>query len=258
MSKNKVICDGEDDGFLLVSTSGSTMPGQFLPITDVTLVTQKDTVLNSGYTTLEQTSENHDANVWESSWRSKGKRFLSFACDPNESYIVTDICIIPDDKEVPDGFHGCFQTRDSKEKGLRKHVLCVKKEMKTSVSTAVCSILVLSVSKGEFPPSGYTYIGPPLNDLHVVIKCDEITPPAPVPAPRKTSSNPVQSTLQRQQSMFCPSSLLQGVPFIINPKFDTKTMANDPLVSSIAIMSIEDISARYTYSFETEETIVSG
>ena len=51
--------------------------------------------------------------MYESSWRSKGKRILCYDKDPNSNYIITDVLVIRDDEQVPDGFSGIFLTEDT-------------------------------------------------------------------------------------------------------------------------------------------------
>ena len=51
--------------------------------------------------------------MYESSWRCKGKRYLCYEKDPTTTYIITDLIIIKDDEQVPNGFSGIFLTEDT-------------------------------------------------------------------------------------------------------------------------------------------------
>lgn len=62
---------------------------------------------------METTIKNHDGNLWEQTWRHKGKRFLGFKRNPDDQYVVTDITVVEEDKDIPDDYAGLLITKDT-------------------------------------------------------------------------------------------------------------------------------------------------
>ena len=64
---------------------------------------------------LDTTVKGNDGNLYESSWRHKGKRLLGYKKNPNDDYVVTDLTIITEDKDVPDEYAGVLITKDTRK-----------------------------------------------------------------------------------------------------------------------------------------------
>jgi len=92
------------------------------PITNVFIITSKENLKPSIniQKLLSCTQRGYDADLYESSWRNKGRRYLVYEKDPSSSYIITDVRIIKDDEQVPNGFSGIFLTQDTEEKKFEK------------------------------------------------------------------------------------------------------------------------------------------
>lgn len=67
-------------------------------VTDLCLVAQQEQSSMVEWKVLETNTFGQDGNLWESTWRSKGKRNLAYKSDDADEYVVTDIQILPDDK----------------------------------------------------------------------------------------------------------------------------------------------------------------
>ena len=86
---------------------------------------------------LTCTQRGHEADLYESSWRSKGKRILCYDKDPNSNYIITDVLVIRDDEQVPNGFSGIFLTEDT---SIFDYFALLKDELKNLIHLVGCWI----------------------------------------------------------------------------------------------------------------------
>lgn len=226
-------------------------------ITDVFLVTARDSDFSTFI--LETTIKNHDGNLWEQTWRHKGKRFLGFKRNPDDQYVVTDITVVEEDKDIPDDYAGLLITKDTKEKGSRKYVICYKRDSRNSVNKAITEVNVINESKGELVPAQFTSVNSSINDVLIVFKIqDVVTQPKPPKLPPRQSPS-VQVQQFQQHSAGVPSSPIsgiEGVPFQINPKYNTQSTHNNPMLNEIHKISLDDIIAKYSYSFHTEKGVI--
>lgn len=222
--------------------------GEF--VTDIFLVTSRDGDLSTFI--ADTTIKGHDANLWESTWTNKGRRFLGYKKSPSDQYVVTELWVGSDDKDPPDDFAGVLITKDTKEKGLRKQLLAYKRDQKKAGMKAIVDIVIV---KGEPLPMNYTEIGQSINERKIACKFEEILPTAPAKPPQipPRKANPLP---RQESSMGSPSAGIDGIPFQINPKFDSKSFVNDPIVSGISTISADEILSKFNYSFDTERKAV--
>ncbi|XP_047134657.1 multivesicular body subunit 12A isoform X1 [Hydra vulgaris] len=223
-------------------------------VTDVFLLTGKDA--DPEIIVIDSTYQKQEANLFDSSWRNKAKRFIAYKRYLNDQYVVTDILVIPEDKDVPDDYAGCYLTKDTREKGLRKHILCYKRDLRTSVEKAITDIKVLG--KGEYIPSNYSSTSTNLNENQIIFKIDNIKRRAPL---RQAPPIPPLATVQKENSIqpLSPGSLvtdLDGVPFEINPRYYGSNKMDNPSISDMYTPTVEDILRKYDYSFEKEKSVI--
>lgn len=221
---------------------------------------------------LTCTQRGYDGDLYESSWRSKGKRYLGYEKDPSSSYVVTDARVIKDDEQVPSGFSGIFLTEDSNEKALRKHVLCIKKEPRQTATTGVAEFSLINQYKGETADPTFYTISHEINDMNITFHVESAQRPAnilPQPhqaqkvnevqlqMPRNTSGPSSHSTtLQSGSPIKTPLTGIDGIPFTINPKYNLDTRINDPIMSSIPVLTVDDINRKFQYDFTLEQETV--
>ena len=66
----------------------------------------------------------HDGNLYESSWRHKGKRLIGFKRNADDEYVVTDIVVVTDDKDGPDDYAPIPITKDTRKSFSMYIFLC--------------------------------------------------------------------------------------------------------------------------------------
>ena len=227
------------------------LSGRF--INDLFLVTNRI----PGTHVLESTVSGYDANMWESSWRNKGKRLLAYTNKDEDEYIVTDIVILPEDKDNDmDGYAGLLLTKDTCEKGLKKHIIYYRRDSRKTASKAIEQIILVNQSKGELVQPLFSALSCPVNEILITIKTGDIPkqqtsanalPKLTIPHGAQTSNVPMSPV---------PASGLDGVPFMINPKYDTNQVGNDPVIGGISIISLDELCQKYEYSFTTENKVI--
>jgi len=245
------------------------------PITNVFIITSKENLKPSIniQKLLSCTQRGYDADLYESSWLNKKKRYLVYEKDPSSSYIITDVRIIKDDEQVPNGFSGIFLTQDTEEKSLKKHVLCVKKEPRQSAAKSVSDLCLINQSKGERADPTFYTISYEVNEMNITFQVDTIQRQASVlPHPQQAQRvNEMSLQMSRNPSLHsnsgpntqiptspikAPASGIEGVPFTINPKYRLEASINDPIMSSIPVLTVDDINRKFQYDFTMEQEFV--
>jgi len=219
-------------------------------ITDLFLVTNKDNDAGTFY--LDTTMKGHDGNLYESSWRHKGKRLIGFKKSAEDEYVVTDIVVVTDDKDGPDDYAPIPITKDTREKGLKKHTVCYSRGHRQSSEKAITEIYLVNPSKNEAVPPYFTAVSETVNDITICFKTEaipKIKRPAPSTPPKE------QSQLLNTAPKVSVSSGIDGVPFQINPKFNTSSGGSDPLIANMLFVSPDDIQRKYQYSFDLEREV---
>lgn len=254
------------------------------PITNVKIVSQKDRC-PPNYFMLAKTVQGHDGQLFDSTWRQKGKRYLCFSREVGES-VVEDITVIgeDDDRFIPTGFTAIVKAHDDDEKALRKHLLCLK--LSKAAVNAVCDIVLINKNKGETVPSGFHSIVNEVNDLTLCYKVAPILraqytqasalPQHSTPSTASTgqhwygqSSGQAESRhYQHQHSTpysshssvsFSPkaTSAIEGLPFVVNYKFEILWKKSGPTVPNMQSLSVTDINSKYYYDFSSEQEVTS-
>jgi len=204
-----------------------------------------------GVKVLDTTLGGSDANIWESSWRSKGKRLLAYSNNDADEYVVTDLVVLPEDKDRDmDDYAGLLLTKDTNEKGLKKHIIYYKRDLRTTASKAIEQIIVINPSKGEMLQPLFTAVAHPINELVITFKIGDL--PKAQTAQQKTSQ---VSNVPVVSNVPSPPTGIEGIPFQINPKYNTNQGANDPIIASMCEISVADIEEKYNYGFTTENRV---
>lgn len=217
-------------------------------VTDIFLVTSRDTDTDTFI--LDTTCKGNDGNLYESSWRHKGRRLLGFKKNPDDEFVVTDLTVITEDKDVPDEYAGVLITKHTREKGLKKHILCYSRGERKTSSEAITEIYLVNESKSENVPANFTSVSETVNDIQICFKKQEIPkikkPAPPIPPPQQAQNIMTASKMTH-------ISGIDGVPFQINPKFNISSSGSDPLIAGMMFVSPDEIERKYQYSFNIEK-----
>lgn len=267
---------------------------QFPPITDIKIVSQKDRC-PAKYFMIEKTLQGHDGQLFDSTWRHKGKRYLCFSREAGEN-VIEDLTVINEDDNVLSGFTAITKAHDYDDKALRKHHLCLKIQSVKTASNAICDIVVINRTKGEIAPPGFHVIANEVNNLSLCFKVApvmRVQPAAPNAGHQYNmySSTPYslgpnrqewygQSSAtgpwQQQQQQHPPgypaaqqvpyqtmlskpgaSSAIEGLPFQVNSKFDILWKKSGPALPNMQSLSVSDINSKYDYDFSKEQAVTS-
>lgn len=248
----------------------------FSPVTDIKIVCQKERY-PPGYFMLTKTVQGNDGQLFDSTWRQKGKRYLCFARQGGQN-VIEDLTVIDEDDRVPAGFTALTKAHDDDDKALRKHFLCFKiKASKTAVS-AVFDIVLINRNKGETAPPGYKLITNEVNNLSVCFKAAPMTrePPGPPSVHQNPYSVPPQNQWYGQAPVPSPqqhqlgyqalpavsakpgaSSAIEGLPFEVNSKFEMLWKKSGPVIPAMQSLSVSDIDVKYNYDFSKEQAVTS-
>ncbi|XP_007488654.1 multivesicular body subunit 12A [Monodelphis domestica] len=191
--------------------------------------------------------------------------------------VVTDIQILNEKTPLPNGFTYISEFLDTKASVSKKKRVCMK-----LVPIGVADMAVFDVrlsGKNKVVP-GYIRVGE-IGGFAVWCKKGKVSKPKPLPKPRSISLemkglsldrssdsseklSPLssrQGTIRRSDSIYEASSLygisaMDGVPFVLHPKFEGKD--NGPMgfsaLADLTIKSLADIEEEYNYGFVVERT----
>ncbi|XP_020851017.1 multivesicular body subunit 12A isoform X1 [Phascolarctos cinereus] len=191
--------------------------------------------------------------------------------------VVTDIQILNEKTPLPMGFTYISEFLDTKASVSKKKRVCMKLVPLGVADTAVFDVRLSG--KSRVVP-GYMRVGE-IGGFAVWCKKGKVSKPKPLPKPRNislgisglsldkssdSSEKPStlssrQGTIRRSDSIYEASSLygisaMDGVPFILHPKFEGKD--NGPMgfstFADLTIKSLADIEEEYSYGFVVERT----
>ncbi|XP_076326921.1 multivesicular body subunit 12B-like [Tachypleus tridentatus] len=236
------------------------------PVTRICIV-EDPAKCPSGFQLVAKTfDQDTDADLWKDGIFGKRiTRYICFMKDQNSSNEVVQSITVVGERELPPDWTALLYTHDSEQKAIRKKNLCYKLVSKDLVQEAVTDIIVLSKSKN--PPPGFTFAGE-VNSLLICYKCGPVSParfPRVVdPLPYNVLSNGQQVSQQQpyvqgQRTLYGNSithnAVLDGVPFIINPKYSDFSHLLHFIIPDIALKSEDQLRVQYNYSFQVEYQI---
>ncbi|KAM4643761.1 multivesicular body subunit 12A isoform 2-T2 [Amazona ochrocephala] len=147
--------------------------------------------------------------------------------------VVTDVLVLSDRSPQPLGYTRAPEFPEPRPGGSRKKRLYVKLQPVGVADTAVVDIKLSSKSK-TLPY--YTKAG---------------APAAPCSIKRAAS----QHEALYDTSNIYGLSAMDGVPFTLHPKFDTRlSSGSNALLTDLNVKSLADIEAEYNYAFVVEKT----
>lgn len=267
------------------------MEQQDWPITGVAVVADIGKC-PAGYTTIDRTHDKHeDADLWRDGWF--GSRITRYLCvercapQPGNDVLV-DVTVINDRDPVPAGFTVVDYTHDTRERAVKKRVMCVR-WMNTSITNSAISELILLSKGARRPPNGYTLVGE-LNCLTLCYKMANIKTQSsitnhtdmnmadlsnnlpytlnpgretaynqgsPAPAPTETGTFARVGPPQRTMSCLSSSTItpLSGVAWQLSPKLENLNRLKNIQIPDIRYKSMMEIENEYSYQFDLEKTV---
>ncbi|XP_033927794.1 multivesicular body subunit 12A isoform X2 [Melopsittacus undulatus] len=186
--------------------------------------------------------------------------------------VVTDVLVLSDRSPQPAGYTRAPEFPEPRPGGSRKKRLYVKLQPVSAADTAVVDIKLSSKSK-TLPY--YTRAGEMGN---FAIWCKKGPVLKPVPKPRSISTGLKQLSLQspdygasaapcsikraasQHEALYDTSNIyglsaMDGVPFTLHPKFDTRfSSGSNALLTDLNVKSLAEIEAEYNYAFVVEKT----
>ncbi|CAH1787942.1 unnamed protein product [Owenia fusiformis] len=194
-----------------------SLPSDY-PITGLCIVSNQSNC-PPGYQTISKSYDRgEDADLWKDSiFKSKVTRYLCttrhFPLDYGRlNNVLADILIQNEKDIIPTGFTDLGVTLDTKEKSIKKKMICVKMLPREATTHAICELLILSGSRR--PPTGYTLAGE-LNNLMLCFKMGEVPRDTKTtPTPGEHGVPPAYMPNKINQSSPGPPSAL---PYALNP-----------------------------------------
>ncbi|XP_022104864.1 multivesicular body subunit 12B-like [Acanthaster planci] len=164
------------------------MADDSLPITGVCVVADKER-RPVHYDLIENTTDNQDADIWKDSFFRKVKRYLCFTRQPVQGNVVlTDLTVIKEGDQIPQGYTAIPTTSDSKEPVLKKKILIVQLVMRGQVTKAICGIYLTS-SKAKTRPIDASPRGE-INGLSLYLKMGTLPSPTSQTVPTDPYGRP--------------------------------------------------------------------
>uniref|UniRef100_A0A8C6IL50 Multivesicular body subunit 12A n=1 Tax=Melopsittacus undulatus TaxID=13146 RepID=A0A8C6IL50_MELUD len=237
----------------------AAMAADEAPLTGVAWAAAPDAA-PAGWTVIGVTVEGTAANLG----KGFGLKSGGYLCAP-PGPVVTDVLVLSDRSPQPAGYTRAPEFPEPRPGGSRKKRLYVKLQPVSAADTAVVDIKLSSKSK-TLPY--YTRAGEMGN---FAIWCKKGPVLKPVPKPRSISTGLKQLSLQspdygikraasQHEALYDTSNIyglsaMDGVPFTLHPKFDTRfSSGSNALLTDLNVKSLAEIEAEYNYAFVVEKT----
>ncbi|XP_042658753.1 multivesicular body subunit 12A [Tyto alba] len=229
----------------------------------------------AGWTVIAVTVEGAAANLGKS-FGHKGGGYLCVSGGGAEAPpgpVVTDVLVLSDRSPQPAGYTRAPEFPEPRTGSSRKKRLYVKLLPLAAAETAVFALKLSSKSKAL---PHYLKIGEIGN---FAIWCKKGPVQKPIPKPRTLSAALRQLSLQppdsdhkspaarssikrvsQHESLYDTSSIyglsaMDGVPFTLHPKFQSKlTSGSNAILANLNVKSLADIEEEYNYAFVVERT----
>ncbi|XP_036409352.1 multivesicular body subunit 12A-like [Megalops cyprinoides] len=263
-----------------------------LPVTAVAW-TSNSTTCPKDFSLISMTQDGTAANFVRG-FGIKSGHYLCFSTNTAGGMVVSDIQIITDKEPIPHGYCYIPEYLEPKASVWKKKRVCVRIVPLGSVETAVLDIRLTAKSKVVL--QHYTCLGdihgyviwckkghfsspvPQAKPRSISVELrkmslDQPAPPLPL-RPSNTHPAPSVGKLSRRrsnleikdpgESVYDSSNIygisaMDGVPFVLHPRFETQASRPVPsnALSNICIKSIQDIENEYNYTFAVEESAAS-
>ncbi|XP_069121412.1 multivesicular body subunit 12B-like isoform X2 [Argopecten irradians] len=187
------------------------------PITAVTVVTEPSKC-PAGFTIIDKTYDKRDdADLWRDGYF--GKRICRYMCVERSAPsvgrdVLVDVAVINEKDPIPAGFTCVDFTSDTREKAMKKKMLCVRYMSCTLTKDAIAELIILS--KGvRRPPNGYNLVGE-LNNMALCFKMAGFRSPNAEPQ-QNTVNPPYSPNYTTETPLNNMSNVGSALPYAINP-----------------------------------------
>lgn len=262
--------------------------GSDLPITGVCVVSDPGKA-PPNFTLIDRTFDrSEDADLWKDGLF--GRRTMRYLCversvpDMTKDVLI-DVAFINERDQPPPGFTVIENTNDTGEKALKKKLLCARWMLPSMTNDAITELIFLSRATRK-PPAGYTLVGE-TNNMALCYKMGHLSKPAAKPNEPDTTQGYAPptynmksigsslphgttdyygppsgmagyhqaggaSTMARTGSLASSVTPLSGIPWQLNPKFQSLAELQNLTIPQIRYKSIMDIEKEYEYDFRME------
>ncbi|XP_051993846.1 multivesicular body subunit 12A [Xyrauchen texanus] len=257
------------------------------PITAVAWASN-GTTCPSHFTLVSLTEDGVSAN-FSRGFGLKSGYFMCYSKDLSGGMVVADVQVISDKETIPHGYCYIPEYLEPKASVGKKKRVCVRIVPVGSITTAVLELRLTAKNKTMLQQ--YTCLGD-MNGFIVWCLKGPFSTPVPQakprsvsldlrslsldgagpPLPLKPSNHPAappkvsrrRSNLETSKSLEVVSdsgnhsniygiTAMDGVPFILHPKFESNTKVSISSLCDIRIKSVLDIENEYNYTFAVEE-----
>ncbi|XP_033725382.1 multivesicular body subunit 12B-like isoform X2 [Pecten maximus] len=187
------------------------------PITAVTVVTDPSKC-PAGFTIIDKTYDKRDdADLWRDGYF--GKRICRYMCVERSAPsvgkdVLVDVAVINERDPIPAGFTCIDFTSDTREKAMKKKMLCVRYMSSTLTNDAIAELIILS--KGvRRPPNGYNLVGE-LNNLALCFKMASFRSPT-TESQQNNVAQPYSPNYTTEAPLNNMANIGTTLPYAINP-----------------------------------------
>jgi len=274
--------------FILDSLS-KTLPDD-RPITSLQIIENLEKCPTGFHPIRKTYDQDQDADLWRESGGFLKRKSVRYLCvsktEGLPNFVLEKIEIIQEKAIPPEGFSLLHKTADTEQKAWRKRQLCYKIRNCNSLKAAVTDIIICSRLKK--PPEGFHSAGeingvlicykmgnvesnginpnsvpperppkpnvyPSLNDGgdhdYEILNPPGYVPSRPAPKP-PSPSIPFAHQNSTHNTLSSGLSGLEGVPFVLNPKFSAKSEKLQLPV--IKARTLNELMEKYNYDFRLE------
>lgn len=256
-----------------------------LPITGICVVSDPNKT-PPNFTVIDRTYDrSEDADLWKDGLF--GRRTMRYLCversvpDMTKDVLI-DVAFINEKDPPPPGFTVVENTVDTGEKALKKKLLCGRWMLPNMTNDAITELIFLSRSSRK-PPNGFTLVGE-TNNMSLCYKMGKLakpntSPSQPLPptqtaqgyTPQPFNMNPLNTNLpyghrstaggettsprrleQSGSLVGAVNAPISGVPWQLNPRFQSLAELQRLTIPEIRYKSMMDIEREYEYDFKME------
>ncbi|KAL7057018.1 hypothetical protein AAHC03_019364 [Spirometra sp. Aus1] len=224
------------------------------PITGVAFFTSLHRV-PPHYTIIARTKDTHeDADLGKESLFRKSARYLGFEKAPfdpkSPPEVLVELMLINERDSVRSGFQAIDKTHDTRERCLKRKVLCARFEPWVPNVTAITEIFILSRIGDQL--TGHTYVG----DLssQAILACSQTVLGSPMDG--SSPKRPAPKVGDKSSPIFQPMlNPLKGVPFELSA-LCRRNSQNGMKSLPIQPRAAEDVEQEFSYNFSLERSVV--
>ncbi|XP_067137015.1 multivesicular body subunit 12B isoform X1 [Centruroides vittatus] len=232
------------------------------PVTSICIV-EDPGKCPAGFQVVDKTfDQDTDADLWKDGFFRRITRYICISKQEwQTNEVIESLTIIGEKDSPPDDFTLLMYTRDTEQRATRKKHLCYKLMPRDNVQIAVTDVIVLS--RWKKPPAGFTLAGE-MNSLLICYKLGSVSSPkksidGALPYPVYPGNENFQGSVnwsnsnKDSQNYRSLGSVLDDIPFDINPKYKDLFNLTKFILPEFNIKSEEELNAECSYDFHAEQ-----